>query len=35
MKIILLQRILYELPDSFTDPKKVIKSLLPAVNDPV
>jgi len=35
MEIILLQRLAYELPDSFTDPKKVIKSQVPAVNAPI
>ena len=35
MEIILLQRLTYELPDSFIDPKKVIKSQVPAVNAPV
>ena len=32
MKIILLQRLTYELQDSFTDPKKVNKSQASAVN---
>ena len=35
MEIILLQRLAYELPDSFIDLKKVIKSQVPAVNAPV
>ena len=35
MEIILLQRLAYELSDSFTDHKKVIKSQVPAVNAPV
>lgn len=35
MKIILLPRLAYELPDSFTDPKKVNKSQVSAVNAPV
>ena len=34
MEIILLQRLAYELPDSFTDHKKVIKSQVPAVDAP-
>ena len=35
MEIILLQRLAYELPSSFTDPKKVSKSQVPAVNAPI
>ena len=35
MEIIPLQRLAYELPDSFTGPKKVIKSQVPAVNVPI
>ena len=35
MEIILLQRLAYELLDSFTDPKKVIQSQVPAVNAPI
>ena len=35
MEIILLQRLAYELPDSFIYPKKVIKSQVSAVNAPV
>ena len=35
MEIIILQRLTYELPDSFTDHKKVIKSQVPAVNAPI
>uniref|UniRef100_A0A0D3CRE3 Uncharacterized protein n=1 Tax=Brassica oleracea var. oleracea TaxID=109376 RepID=A0A0D3CRE3_BRAOL len=34
MEIILLQRLAYEL-SGFTDPKKVIKSQVPAVNAPI
>ena len=35
MEIIILQRLAYELPGSYTDLKKVIKSEVPAVNVPV
>ena len=35
MEIILLQRLAYELPDSFIDHKKVINSQVPYVNAPV
>ena len=35
MEIILLQRLAYELSNSFTDHKKVIKSQVPAVNTPI
>jgi len=32
IEVIRLQRLAYELPGSFTDPKKVIKSQVPVVN---
>ena len=35
MEIILLQRLAYELSDSFTGPKKVIQSQVPALNAPI
>ena len=35
MEIILLQRLAYELPDSFSGPKKVIQSQVPTLNAPI
>ena len=34
MEIIILQRLAYELPDSFTNHKKVINAQVPAVDAP-